>query len=255
MYQTSVISMLIFAHRGASGAEPENTLRAIQAALDAEVDGIEIDIHEVDGKLVVIHDRWLHRTTSGQGQISHHNFDHIRSLDAGNGETIPTLDEVLALIAGKCTLNIELKGVQNITLLFSCIDSAINTTKLTSEGLLLSSFNHRQLNNINQSRPEFAIGALTACYPLEYAKFAERLNAFSVHLNVDFISKHFVEDAHARGLKVFVYTVDELEDINAMKALGVDGIFSNFPTLAKSYLTHLESNSVNQIKSSNLLAV
>jgi len=251
MYQTSVISMLIFAHRGASGVEPENTLRAIQAALDAEVDGIEIDIHEVDNKLVVIHDRWLHRTTSGQGQIYHHNFSHIRSLDAGNGETIPTLDEVLALVAGKCTLNIELKGIQNIALLFSYLDTAIdsainaerntarNTTRLSSENLLLSSFNHRQLNNIKQSRPEFAIGALTACYPLEYAKFAERLNAFSVHLNVDFISKHFVEDAHARGLKVFVYTVDELEDINTMKSFGVDGIFSNFPARAKNYLEQL----------------
>lgn len=239
MYQTSVISMLIFAHRGASGVEPENTLRAIQAALDAEVDGIEIDVHEVDSKLVVIHDRWLHRTTSGQGQISQHNFDHIRTLDAGNGETIPTLDEVLALIAGKCTLNIELKGIQNIELLFSCIDSAINTTKLNNTDVLLSSFNHRQLNNIKQSRSEFAIGALTACYPLEYATFAERLNAFSVHLNVDFISKDFVDDAHARGLKVFVYTVDEIEDINAMKGLGVDGIFSNFPAKAKSHLAQL----------------
>jgi len=231
--------MLIFAHRGASGAEPENTLRAIQAALDADVDGIEIDVHEIGGKLVVIHDRWLHRTTSGQGQISHHSFDHIRSLDAGNGETIPTLDEVLALVAGKCILNIELKGIQNIDLLFSSIDHAVNTTILNKADLLLSSFNHKQLNNIKQSRSEFAIGALTACYPLEYAKFAEQLNAFSIHLNVDFISKPFVEDAHARGLKVFVYTVDEIEDINTMKAIGVDGIFSNFPANAKSHLEQL----------------
>ncbi|MBL0710240.1 MAG: glycerophosphodiester phosphodiesterase, partial [Colwellia sp.] len=57
--------------------------------------------------------------------------------------------------------------------------------------------------------------------------------------NVDFISKHFVEDAHARGLKVFVYTVDELEDINTMKSFGVDGIFSNFPARAKNYLEQL----------------
>ena len=107
------------------------------------------------------------------------------------------------------------------------------------EDILISSFNHRLLYIINQQRPEFAIGALTACYPLDYAKFAEQLNAYSVHLDVDFISKHFVSDAHQRGLKVFVYTVDELEDIKAMKALGVDGIFSNFPTRSKSHLVHL----------------
>lgn len=230
--------MLIFAHRGASGVEPENTLRAIQAALDAEVDGIEVDIHEVDNKLLVIHDRWLHRTTTGNGQIFHHKYEHLRSLDAGLGETIPTLDEVLSLVAGKCTINLEIKSVNNITLLFSYIDHAIKTTELAIGDILLSSFNHRLLNNIYQQRSEFAIGALTACYPLEYAKFAEQLNAYSVHLNVDFISKHFVEDAHRRGLKVFVYTVDEIEDINAIKTLGVDGIFSNFPTKAKSHLAH-----------------
>ena len=231
--------MLIFAHRGASGVEPENTLRAIKSALDTNVDGIEIDIHEVDGKLLVIHDRWLHRTTSGTGQIFQHNYEHLRTLDAGQGETIPTLDEVFSLVAGRCKINLELKGINNISLLYSYIDNAIETTNLIIDDILISSFNHRLLYTINQQRPEFAIGALTACYPLDYAKFAEKLNAYSVHLDVNFISKHFVSDAHQRGLKVFVYTVDEFEDIKTMKALGVDGIFSNFPTRSKSHLVHL----------------
>ena len=231
--------MLIFAHRGASGVEPENTLRAIKTALDANVDGIEIDIHEVDGKLLVIHDRWLHRTTSGTGQIFQHNYEHLRTLDAGQGETIPTLDEVFFLVAGRCKINIEIKGLNDISLLYSYIDIAVETTNLSIDDILLSSFNHRLLYAINQQRPEFAIGALTACYPLDYAKFAEQLNAYSVHLDVNFISKHFVSDAHQRGLKVFVYTVDEFEDIKTMKALGVDGIFSNFPTRSKSHLAHL----------------
>ena len=231
--------MLIFAHRGASGVEPENTLRAIKSALDTNVDGIEIDIHEVDGKLLVIHDRWLHRTTSGTGQIFQHNYEHLRTLDAGQGETIPTLDEVFSLVAGRCKINLELKGINNISLLYSYIDNAIETTNLIIDDILISSFNHRLLYAINQQRPEFAIGALTACYPLDYAKFAEQLNAYSVHLDVNFISKHFVSDAHQRGLKVFVYTVDEFEDIKTMKALGVDGIFSNFPTRSKSHLVHL----------------
>jgi glycerophosphoryl diester phosphodiesterase len=231
--------MLIFAHRGASGLEPENTLRAIKVALDANVDGIEIDIHQVDGKLVVIHDRWLHRTTSGKGQIAQYSFSQLRELDAGKGEKIPTLDEVLKLTAGKCLMNLELKSIASIELLFNCLDKAQEHNNLSSRQIILSSFNHRLLNIIQQQRPEFAIGALTACYPLEYAKFAETLNAYSVHLDINFISKSFVNDAHERGLKVFVYTVDELEDISAMKALGVDGIFSNFPTQTKSHLAHI----------------
>lgn len=96
--------MLIFAHRGASGVEPENTLFVIPSTFAAIVDGIEIDLHEVDGKLIVIHDRWLHRTTLGTGQIFQHDDEHLRSLDAGDGETIPTLDEVFTLVAARCKI-------------------------------------------------------------------------------------------------------------------------------------------------------
>ena len=243
--------MKIFAHRGASGLEPENTLRAIQAALDANVDGIEIDVHEVENTLFVIHDRWLHRTTSGSGQLSQHTIEYLRSIDAGLGEKIPTLDEVLLLISGQCVINIELKGVNNIHLLFSYLDKAIKACALMSDKIILSSFNHRLLHKIHQCRPEFLIGALTACYPLDYAKFAEQLDAYSVHLNVDFISQHFVADAHKRGLKVYVYTVDEADDINLMNELGVDGIFSNFPTRAKSQLAHLLHHYLNSYYNPN----
>ena len=225
--------MLIFAHRGASGTEPENTLRAIQAALDIGVDGIEIDIHEVDNILYVIHDRWLHRTTSGTGKISQHNAKYLQDLDAGLGEKIPTLDEVLFLVAGKCIINIELKGISNIELLFSYLDNALENSPLILDNILLSSFNHHLLYHINQQRPEFSIGALTSCIPLEYAKFATQLNAYSIHASVNFIDQALVDDAHKRGLKVFVYTVDELDDIKEMQTLGVDGIFSNFPTKIK----------------------
>lgn len=222
--------MLVFAHRGASGTEPENTLRAIKSALDMNVDGIEIDIFEADNTLFVIHDRWLHRTTTGSGQIYQHKTNYLRSLDAGLGEKIPTLDEVLLLINGQCVLNIELKGIENIKLLFSSLDSALQNSALTVDNILLSSFNHPLLHMIHQQRPEFAIGALTASCPLDYATFAEQLNAYSVHIDIDFINQAFVEDAHQRGLKVLVYTVNELDDIQAMKKLGVDGVFTNYPT-------------------------
>lgn len=232
--------MLIFAHRGASGTEPENTLRAIKAALDMYVDGIEIDIFEADNTLFVLHDRWLHRTTTGVGQIYQHKRDYLRSLDAGLGEKIPTLNEVLSLVNGQCVLNIELKGIENINLLLSSIDNALNNTALTVDGILLSSFNHPLLQTIHQQRPEFAIGALTASCPLDYANFAEQLNAYSVHIDIDFINQAFVDDAHQRGLKVLVYTVNELDDMKAMQNLGVDGVFTNYPTRLTSLeeITH-----------------
>jgi len=230
--------MQVIAHRGASGHEPENTLRAIKHALNTGVDGIEIDLHEVEGEIVVIHDRWLHRTTSGKGQISDHKFEYLRTLDAGKGEKIPTLNEVFELIAGQCFLNLELKGIHNLALFYQLLNNAETQYGFNSQQLLISSYNHRLLHTIHQQKPQYPLGALTACYPLDYALFAERLHAYSVHLNVDFISKDFVKDAHARGLKVFVYTVDELADIDTMKFLGVDGIFSNYPTESKNYIAH-----------------
>lgn len=234
--------MLVIAHRGASGHEPENTLRAIEEAINANVDGIEIDIHEVDNQLVVIHDRWLHRTTNGQGQLKNHSFEQLRTLDAGKGELIPTLDEVLSIIKGQCFVNIELKGVTNLNLLYKNLEQAQHSYHFSAEQLLLSSFNHHLLNQITQQQAQYPIGALTACYPLNYALFAEQLHAYSVHLDVDFISQHFVDDAHKRNIKVFVYTVDEIEDIKTMKTLGVDGIFSNYPNKAKSLLAHTNNS-------------
>jgi len=222
--------MLIFAHRGASGTEPENTLKAIKSALAMKVDGIEIDVHQVENKLVVIHDRWLHRTTTGMGQLQNYSVSSLKTLDAGDGEQIPELNEVLALIAGKCIINIELKAINSRQLLYRYLNNAINKYQFSHSQLLISSFNHRLLNIIHQEQSLFPIGALTSSYPVEYAKFAQDLDASSLHVNIEYISQAFVDDAHKRGLKVYVYTVDESEDMDEMMRLGVDGVFSNFPT-------------------------
>lgn len=228
--------MLIFAHRGISALEPENTILSIQAAIDLNVDGIEIDIFEIENKLIVIHDRWLSRTTSGSGLISHYSFDQLRELDAGKGQRIPTLDEVLAIIPEQCLLNIEIKGINNPLLLIEAIDRAILLHGISSQQILLSSFNHHHLSYIAKHRPELSIGALTASLPIDYANFASVLNAYSVHICISSVNEDFVKDAHLRELKVFVYTVDEFDDIAMLERIGVDGIFSNHPQQALKHL-------------------
>lgn len=234
--------MLIFAHRGISAIEPENTLLAIQSAIDLKVDGIEIDIFEIDNKLIVLHDRWLGRTTSGSGLITHYSFQQLRELDAGKGQRIPTLDEVLAILPSSCLLNIEIKGVDNLELLLTYIDQAILLHGICSTQILLSSFNHHYLYALSKQRPEFSIGALTASLPLDYANFASKLNAYSAHICISAVNEDFVKDAHKRGLKVFVYTVDEFDDIAMLNKIGVDGIFSNNPKKALHYLTVIRSH-------------
>ena len=110
--------VLVVAHRGFSGAAPENTLAAFRKAIEAGSDMIELDIQlSKDGKIVVIHDETLERTTDGQGRVADRTFPEIRKLDAGSwfgsqfsGEKIPTLQEVLELAKGKVLVNIEIKN-------------------------------------------------------------------------------------------------------------------------------------------------
>jgi len=232
--------MKIIAHRGASGHEPENTLIAMKAAMDMRVDAIEVDVHLADGELLVIHDRWLHKSTNGSGRIVDKSLQEIRELDAGKGEKIPTLWEVLELIDGRCDVNIELKTERTVEPLLNLLQRSIVELNFKREQFLLSSFNHHLLEEIKRSDKRWSIGALTGSLPLTYAEFAQKLNAYSVHIDVDVINQTFVDDAHARGLKVYVYTVDHEEDIEDLHRMQVDGIFTNFPTRSMVRVVHLQ---------------
>ncbi|MDP5031510.1 MAG: glycerophosphodiester phosphodiesterase [Paraglaciecola sp.] len=233
--------MQIFAHRGASAEAPENTLLAIAKALEYQVDGIEIDVHQIGQELVVIHDRWVQRTTNGKGLVANLDFKQLRSFDAGLGQQVPTLWEVMILVAGQCNLNIEIKGLQDTSILFSIMAKAEQELGFTTEQLIVSSFDHHLLSQIKTLKPETQIGALTASKPIKYAEFAAELGAFSVNADMAFLDEAFVLDAHRRGLKVFVYTVDEPEDLAQLYRWNVDGVFCNKPRAAKNYIRSISS--------------
>ena len=232
--------MLVFAHRGASGHEPENTILAIQQALTMKVDAIEVDVHLSGDQLIVIHDRWLHKTTNGKGKITDLSFDELRALDAGKGQRIPTLEEILIEINGQCLINIELKADRTVIPLMNLIDKAVLEYNFDYSQFLFSSFNHHLLFEIKSLNRQLNIGALTASCPLDYAAFAQQLNAYSVHIDIDFVNTDFINDAHQRGLKVYVYTVDDEADIVDMHQHGVDGIFTNYPTRSMVKIAHLK---------------
>lgn len=99
-------------HRGAAGHEPENTLRSFRRAMELGADMVELDVHLCgSGELVVIHDETVDRTTDGTGEVAKMTLDEMRALDAGKGERIPTLQEVIDLATGRMDINIELKGL------------------------------------------------------------------------------------------------------------------------------------------------
>jgi glycerophosphoryl diester phosphodiesterase len=96
---------------------------------------------------------------------------------------------------------------------------------------MVSSFNHYELQKFKKFCPEIRIGALISGIPIGYADFALPLDAYSVNLDCDFCTQAFVDDAHKKGFKVLVWTVNDLENIERFKEMGVDGVFSNFPDL------------------------
>ncbi len=229
--------LLCIGHRGAMGHAPENTLLSVRTALQMGTPCIEIDVYSVHGKLLVIHDDTLERTTNGNGSLWEHDFAALRALDAGQGEQIPTLAEVCTTIAGQACLNIELKGQQVAADVVRFIQQLLAEpeTPWRRAQLLVSSFDHRALQQVRALDASILIGALGYALPVDDARFATELGAVSANPARELVDQRFVDDAHARGLKVFVYTVNQLTDLARMSEMGVDGVFCNYPERVLAY--------------------
>jgi len=221
--------LLCFAHRGASGHEPENTLSAIEKAIVLGADWIEVDVYAVEGELIVIHDERLERTTNGTGFIMDHTLEHLRSLDAGKGQRIPTLREVFDCVDYRAGINVEMKGSETAGLTVSLIHEYISKRKWHYEQCIVSSFHRRELAKVRKLDPHIRIGIVIGGFHRPYKKFVSQVITYSVHPRIDLVNAEFVRNAHQRGLKVFVYTVNHPEDIARMAAMGVDGLFTDFP--------------------------
>jgi glycerophosphoryl diester phosphodiesterase len=218
-------STLCIGHRGAKGRLPENTLPSFEHAINVGCEWVELDVHHVDGELLVIHDKSVERTTNGKGLISELGFDEIRALDAGGGHPIPTLQEVINLVDRRCRVNVELKGPATAKPVSDLL-SQYCLAEWSHHDFLLSSFNHKELELADIAYPR---GILFAKLLPDMWDSAERLGAWSVNFHKGDVSRSLVDDAHARGYKVLVYTVNSNTDILKMIDYGVDGLFSDYP--------------------------
>lgn len=222
-------NILCFAHRGASGHEPENTLSAIEKAIELGADWVEVDVYAVEGELIVIHDEKLKRTTNGTGFVVGNTLQYLRSLDAGKGQRIPTLREVVECVDHRAGINIEMKSPEMAGLVVSLIHEYIMRWKWRNDQFIVSSFHRRELARLKELDPSLRIGIVLGGFHLPYKKFIARYPAYSVHSRFDLVNEEFVRSAHECGLKVFVYTVNQPGDITRMTEMGVDGIFTDFP--------------------------
>lgn len=219
-------------HRGARGLAPENTLASVREALNAGVDWIEIDVWNVDGELVVIHDQRVDRTTNGVGYVQDFSLHDLRMLDAGDCQRVPLLEEVIELVDGRCGLNVELKGTDCADAAVDSVNAAIRSGRWTREQFLLSSFDHSQLARVKALDERIRTGLLLCGAPVDLANYAQSLGVWSVHFSLDFARADWVEEVQAAGLWAFVYTVNDQADAARLYEMNIDGIFTDYPVEA-----------------------
>ena len=154
--------MLKIGHRGAPGDEPENTLRSFKKALSLGVDMIECDVHLTkDGKVVVIHDPTLERTTNGKGKVRDLTLKQLQKFDAGKREKISTLEEVITLVKGKCLLNIDVKDPRVID---NVVD-IISRYKFATKTFISAPWSDTLLKIKKKNKD---IGTVLVFYPIRY---------------------------------------------------------------------------------------
>jgi len=232
---------LIWAHRGASGYAPENTLPSFQKAVDLGADGIELDVQLTkDGQMVICHDETVDRTSNGHGWIKDKTFDELRRLSFGKNYhefvTLPSLDEVLALIRPTdLTINIELKnGVVLYEGLEEKVIDAVNRYDM-ADRVLYSSFNHYSLVKMRELLPEAYIGFLYMDGPIGAPAYAQKHGGNAIHpalYNLQYPG--VIDEAKSLGLDINVWTVNEPEHMALCQKLGVHAIFTNYPNKARA---------------------
>lgn len=221
---------LVIGHRGAMGHETENTIASVQKALDLGVDMIEIDIFKVkSGEIVVFHDETLDRLANASGKIEEYNYFDLKPVILDGNHEIPMLQEVLKLIDNKVALNIELKGKNTTERLNFILDYYVNEKGWSMDNFIISSFDWDELRAMRTKNENIKIAVLTEKDPLEAITVAKELKAVAINPHYKNLTGENVEAIKNEGLKIYTWTVNEPDDIQAMKRFGVDGIITNFP--------------------------
>jgi glycerophosphoryl diester phosphodiesterase len=226
--------ILIIGHRGANQIAPENTLKSFQKAVELGADCVEFDVHESkDGEIVVMHDEDVFRTT-GQKQhalIKDMTLEELKELDCGEGEKIPTFNELISLTKGKIGLNCEIKAEGIAKKVVDIIKEAeiIETT-------LLSSFKHQELFEIQKLEPKIKLASLEPAGSGRLSHWenkkaminkAVQNKFYAINPLYKLVDRKFIEYAHNYNLKVFPWTVDSGIAMKKLINMGPDGIITN----------------------------
>ena len=228
----------IFGHRGFSGNYPENTMLAFQKAIEAGVDGIELDVHLTkDDRLVIIHDETIDRTSNGTGWVKDMTLSELRKFDysatfAGvyGFNHLPTLEEYFEMVKDLPLItNIELKtGIYEYPTIEQHVIDMVRSFHL-EDRVILSSFNHYTIQRCKKIAPELKCGFLSESWLINYGAYAKANGVECCHPVYFNLIPEVVEEMHAAGCEINTYTVNAAEDVRRLCALGVDALIGNYP--------------------------
>lgn len=217
---------IIISHRGASAYYPENTLLSFSKAIELNADMLEFDVRKTsDDKIIVIHDDRVDRTTNGKGYVREMSFNSLRTLDAGSGEKIPALHEVLELGRGKVKFAIELKEERTEELVLETVrDLSL------SDDVFIITFRQKILRRVKAFDPAVRT-ALISLIPYNTVKDALFCEAAAIGIHHYFLTPQIIEKARMNNLFIFVWTVDDQKKCERIRDMGATGVVTNKPDI------------------------
>ncbi len=237
--------VLVLGHACAAGEAPANTLAGVRSCLSARVEGMEIDVQLcADGVPVLMHDDTVERTTNLRGPVSEKTLAELQAADAGDGEPVPTLDQVLSLVAGQFTVMCELKATPDAPEQDqACVDAVVEVIRKhhAESWTAIHSFNPIMVERARNTEPRISATIITG--PIEGEQVDRLLgglmkrNAQAISVEHHCIDRALIEKAKRRQVTVWAWTADTPEDWGRIVEAGVDGIITNVPHKLREWLT------------------
>ncbi len=220
--------LVCLAHRGASAHAPENTLAAFKKAIELGADWIELDVYAVEDRLLVFHDKRLERTTNGTGLIFRRGLAYLRGLDAGQGEKIPFLSEVVEAVDRRVGINIELKGENTARRVVDLLNRYVKQG-WRYDDFLVSSFSSRQIKEAGEACPRLPLALNMKKFAGDHFTVVPPGDLFSIHIDRVFASAEDIRKIHDAGCQAYIFTANSEEAIQQLAMKGADGVFTDFP--------------------------
>lgn len=239
--------VLVLGHACAAGEAPANTLAGVRSCIAAKVEGMEIDVQLcADGVPVLMHDDTVDRTTNLSGPVREKTLAELQAANAGDGEPVPTLDQVLSLVAGKFTVMCELKATPDAPDQDqACVDAVVAVIRKhgAESWTAIHSFNPVMVERARNTEPRISATIITG--PVSGDQVDRLLgglmkrNGQAISVEHHCIDRPLVEKAKKRQVTVWAWTADQPDDWARIVEAGVDGIITNVPHRLRAWLETL----------------